>query len=170
MKKDYMSINIHELMKALPRLGNVEIGQGPKNLIASNLKLKEEINTFLNQYPILKNDQSYVDFLEYYCGATVENEDKGLIIDIFGFSDVGTHITEDEGLIIDDEGFLIFAHLIIEGPDISQLYETGFAYDVTNGKEGIYKSQYDGEHSYIWFCETFVEWLLTLIAAEGMLT
>ena len=166
-------------MQRFAQLPNARVGQGPKLWPYPNPALQKEIDDFLNQYPFLRQDQGYVDFMEYYAGASIYpsdddeavNDDE-LVIDLFGFNDgIALHIVKDEGQIVGKDGFLCFCSTETwdEKVDPDFIIETEFLFDATQKrKPGIYlRSSVRPEAE--WFCETFLEWLELLIDKKGKL-
>lgn len=161
-------MDIHTLIKRFAQLEGAGVGFGPKHPVSPNLSISNEVEDFLREFSFLRQDQGYVDFLEYYAGAHYMPSDDSVTIDIFGFTDQSSHIIDLEGDIIDERGFLVFCagniveHLIKGRKTRPQ----GFAFDATgNRMRGVY----DGLEG-IQYCKTFLEWLNALIENKGILT
>src|SRR5262245_54689882 len=101
-------MDIHFLIQELAELGHIEAGHGPKHLISPNVAIADEIKSFLTDYSFLKQDHDYVDFLEYYAGLGLGKPEDDLLVDIYGFTNVSSHMIELEGAIVDESGFLTF--------------------------------------------------------------
>jgi hypothetical protein len=184
-------MDIHSLIEKFRGLGNAEIGRGPKSYNPPNLSMLKEIETFLEEYPFLKQDQGYVDFLENYAGAFINWPNEELTIDLFGFDDkVATHIVKEDGFIVDEAGFLCFCDTAprIEvnekaklesrlGKEIFFKDQLGLQYcfDASGKRQpGIYlTTSYHKNKSFIqfgiWYCETFSGWFEALIEKKGQL-
>jgi hypothetical protein len=153
-------------------LDGAVIGRGPRHPVRPRGHVEAEIDRFLAEYPVLRRDAGYVEFLETYAGATADSPD-GLIVVIFGFDpDVGLHMTQDEGPLVDDDGFLAFATVqvrIVEGPTgVHEYLDMGFSYDVTGARPpGVYRSL--GMEPSAWFCEDFQHWLRLVVERHGRL-
>jgi hypothetical protein len=137
--------------------------------------LAQEIEAFLNEYPFLRQDQGYVDFLESYAGAWVAWPNNDLVIDLFGFTQVSTHIVKEDGYIVDPTGFLTICDGMVrlrEGGFREGVIGQGFAFDATGERKwGIYRYvMIDGiEAAMDWYCETFLQALSALIETKGRL-
>jgi hypothetical protein len=160
-------MNIHSLMHQFAQFDGAQVGHGPKHPTEPNLTLTEEIATFFNHYSFLQHDQGYVDFQEYYAGASViilSDNNLTVDIDIFGFLDVSTHMTKYEDPIVDEDGHLVFSYILFNKKQFS------FSFN-TNREWGVYRTvvweNLDRQTS--WYCATFLEWLERLIQYQGRL-
>lgn len=169
-------MDIHKLMRGFANLRDANIGHGPKHPTQPNLALKQEIEAFLDQYPVLRQDQGYVEFLECYAGAWLDwQPSEDLVIGLLGFDmDVTANIANpDEGHPVDENGYLMFCDGIVrihEGVGRTGVIGQTFAFDATDKrKAGVYRSTSDrnGITDYYWYCGSFLEWLTILLATKG---
>jgi hypothetical protein len=172
-----MDLDIETLMRSFLDLGYAEIGNGPKHPAAPNPDLAAPVQAFLARFPILRRDQGYVDFLEYYAGASILWPHNDLVVDIFGFTEVSSHLLETDGPIVDEHGYFWFCSEVIRlHPGFETRTTTAglqFAFDTTQQRRwGIYRG-IDNEDSsrteFAWYCESFLEWLNLLIENKGRL-
>src|SRR5260221_13257818 len=105
-------MDIQTLINQFVNLGHAQVGRGPKYPAEPATHLLPEIDSFLDSYSFLKQDKGYVDFLEFYAGASVFWPNGELIIDIFGFTKVSSHLLNLEGPVVDEDGYLMFANTI----------------------------------------------------------
>lgn len=169
-----VELNIHSLMKEFSRLEGAEIGRGPKHPSSPDPSLAPEIEEFLNQYPFLRQDRGYVDFLECYAGAWVMWPNLDFVVDLFGFANVSTHIVKEDGYVVDPTGFLKFCDGLVrihKGVGHEGVLGQGFAFDATGKRRwGVYRSITDEvESDKYWYCETFLQALAALIETKGNL-
>jgi hypothetical protein len=169
-------MDIDELAERFTAIAGARLGRGPRHPRQPDSALAEHINRFLDEYPFLRTDPGYVEFLEKYAGAYAENEDVSTIVDILGFSEVSTEMIEMEGPIINKEGYLIFAQCIYHIRDNGRLRDTqehDFAFDATGDrKPGVYRlfsafSQLGNEFE--WQYPGFTEWFADLVSHDGAL-
>ncbi len=169
--------DIDVLMKRFADLGNGEIGRGPRHPIAPNAALAPLVEAFLKDYPELRQDKGYVDFLEKYGGASILWPHGDLLVDIFGFSGTSTNLLEFYGQIVDKQGYLWFCSEVIRvrpGYD-TRLTTRGlqFAFDHTHQRRwGIYRgidNEDSTQRNFEWYCDTFLDWLNLLIEYKGNL-
>ncbi|WP_146160468.1 hypothetical protein [Desmospora activa] len=166
-------MGIDDLFNQLGSIPGAKTGKGPRHPTQPANEIQKSIDDFLLSYPALRNDPGYVDFLEKYAGAYIENEDQTQIVDILGFSNVSTHIIDMEGPVVNEHGFLIFAQCIyssIHDGKLTDSYEHDFAFSVT-GAEGIYwisTTLHTQNQPFIFYAENFLQWLRNLISAGGI--
>jgi hypothetical protein len=160
-------------MEKFLSLEGAKVGRGPRHPVSPHPSLDNEITAFLDQYPFLKRDQGYLDFLECYAGAWIMSDN--LVIDIFGFTDVSSHILELEGPVVDTDGYLTicdgeFRAKSLTEKDVTE--QLGCGFDATGTRKwGLYRNRgyRSGELGIYWYCETFLEWLEALVDAKGKL-
>lgn len=169
-------LNIHSLMKEFSKLEGAEIGRGPKHPSSPDPNLAQETEAFLNEYPFLRQDQGYVDFLESYAGAWVMWPNNELIIDLFGFTEVSRNIANPDNVcVVDENGFLIVYDgmvRLVDGGFREGVIGQGFAFDATGERKwGIYRYVFVSgvEVARYWYCETFLQALAALIETRGKL-
>jgi hypothetical protein len=63
--------NINNLVSQFLSLGHAEVGHGPSHPTHPNPALAPLISSFLEQYPLLRKDRGYVEFLDIYAGAHI---------------------------------------------------------------------------------------------------
>lgn len=164
--------NIAKLIEKITQIegAEIDIGRGPKHLSNPNLELLQVTESYLRTFPFLKQDPSYVDFMEQYSGFCIYRENPYLAINGLGFANVleevaGEFLAFGESSIVED-GFLTFCDA-----DISHVGIT-FAYDVTGQKRwGIYRTKEiieDAPIEWYWYCETFSQWLEIMIGSKGL--
>lgn len=167
---------VEEAMSEFSRIDGSTVGHGPRHPSEPDPRPGVRIVRFLDEYPALRHDKSYVEFLEKYAGASIENEDFSQIVDILGFTEASTDIEEMDGPIVDRNGFLMIAeaiyHLRENGRNVGTL-EHAFAYDVTDQRpSGIYHSLVSEQNPLPEFrvaFSSFDAWLEDLVAREGWL-
>jgi hypothetical protein len=164
-------MDIHELIRELAQFGTVETGHGPRHPTAPSPAFASEIAAFLDEYPFVKRDRGYVEFLECYAGLLFWRAQDCLSLSIYGFDpDVSLHLAEGEGDIITREGFLTFADAAVpieEGRFSSEDPQgAAFGFDATERRRwGVYRCS--SNQPYEWYCETFEEWLGLLVSLRG---
>ena len=160
-----MYMNIHSLMREFARIEGSEVGQGPRHPANSRLELASEIDSFFHVFPFLRRDQGYVDFLECYGGAFIEESSN--IVDLYGFLSISTHIVREDGFRLDDKGYFSFCTVLLNSTQ-----EFGFAFDATQERRsGVYCWIINDrlEVQYHWCNINFLDWLNTLILSKGRL-
>ena len=167
---------LQSLIDTLAQWTTALIGRGWRHPQQPNLSIKEETINFLQDYPALQQDKSYVDFLEMYAAAMIDYPDGTLTISIFGFlDDISLHFTKDEGLIVDEDGFLMFCSTVVTIPTPNGTESIGldYAFDVTGmRKPGIYQDIVDANHpsaTFKWYAPNFLDWLYQLVNKKGIL-
>jgi hypothetical protein len=168
--------HIDDAMARFAVLDGSSVGRGPRHPTEPNPEPGLRIEQFLSAYPALRNDAGYVQFLEKYAGASIENEDGSQIVDILGFTEASTDIDEADGPVVDSDGFLMVAEAIYHVRDGNRTRETvqhAFAYDVTGDRPGgIYHSLVSTQQlqpSFAHAFDTFEAWLDDVIDREGWL-
>lgn len=167
---------IDEAVSRFAALPGTSVGRGPRHPSDPNSDVELRVSEFLEAYPTLRGDPAYVEFLEKYAGASIENEDMSQIVDVLGFTDASTDIEEMDGPIVDSKGFLMVAeavyHVREDGRTTSTL-QHAFAYDVTGQRPpGIYWSLVSSdqlEPSFTKAFDGFEAWLEEIVACEGWL-
>src|SRR5215213_7106968 len=126
-------MDLHEIIRNFQKIGYVSIGMGPKHP-QGNTELQENINHFLDRYPTIAKDISFVEFLEYYSAAAVDWPDEELTLEIYGFSsDINIDIGSPSEPIVDYKGFLRFAEILVKpGPNGEEAIGGVYAFDITN--------------------------------------
>lgn len=167
---------IDDAMSQFAIIPGSSVGRGPRHRLEPNPGLEPRITRFLKTYPLLRRDDGYVEFLERYAGASIENDDFSQIVDILGFTDASTDIEEMDGPMVDAEGFLMVAEAIYhlrEGDRTTGTLQHAFAYDMTGTRpEGLYHSLVSAEHptpAFAYAFEGFQAWLEDVVAREGWL-
>ena len=155
---------LHTVIARFAELEGATVGVGPKRSFYPDVKTQGQIDLFLNSYPFLCQDRDYVDFLSFYAGANVLRGDYDLMVDILGFSDVSTHMLDWEEPVVDEDGFLMFSLVILRNKQ-----HIGFGFDATQHRKwGVYRSVVDDKGSpYLWYCNTFLEWLDQIVQKDG---
>lgn len=163
--------SIHLLIENIQSMDGSIVGEGPKHPTSPHPEIQQEIDTLLATYNFLKNDDSYIAFLECYSGLTIDSADGKIFIDVFGFlEDVSLHLLKGEGSVVDDEGYFGFCSAVVRIGHSGDLNKDdvglGFAFDATGKRrKGVYRSI--GEEKYEWYCEKFQNWLENLVATKG---
>jgi hypothetical protein len=165
-------MNIHSLIGKMASLEGAVIGRGPRRPINPDTDLAPVVEKLFVEYPFLRKDQGYVDFIECYAGAFIDSQEDDLVIDIFGLSEVSTNLLYGEDDIIDKDGFLGICSIAIgidRGPGLDkELIGGGFSFDATQSRRpGIYRHLINAPVG--WYCETFLELLDALIEKRGRL-
>lgn len=167
---------IDEAVSHFAALPGASVGHGPHHPTEPDVDVGLRVDEFLKAHPTLRRDPGYVEFLDKYAGAGIENDDVSQIVDVLGFTDVSTDMEEMDGPVVDDEGFLMVAeavyHLRDDGRTTSTL-QHAFAYDVTGERPpGIYRSLVTSdqlEPNFAWAFDNFEAWLEEIVACEGWL-
>jgi hypothetical protein len=167
---------IDDVMFKFSRIRGASIGRGPDHPTDPDARPKSRIAHFLEAYPRLADDLGYVEFLQKFAGASIQNDDVSQIIDILGFGDASTDMEEVDGPIVDKDGFLMIAeavyHIREDGRNVDTL-QHAFAFDVTGTRpSGVYHSlsssrlpDEDFHHAF----ESFAAWLEHLVDHGGWL-
>jgi len=170
-------MDVHSLVNKFLELSEAEVDRGPQHPTEPDPELEAPVNDFLDQYPFLRQDAGYVEFLKAYSGAYVIWPDDQLLIDIFGFSEVSSPIEVEEYPVVDNEGYLTFcsvAYRVKPGGGVENIQTLGFAFDATSErKPGVYRQLVGREPGSPtvtdWYCETFLELFRDLIDKRGRL-
>jgi hypothetical protein len=165
-------MDIHSLIGKMASLDGADIGRGPRHPTDPDPELAAIVEKFFAEYPFLRKDQGYVDFIECYAGAFINSQENDLVIDIFGLSKVSTNLLYGEDDIIDEDGFLGICGIAIgidRGPGLDkEIIGGGFSFDATQSRRpGIYRHLIVAPTE--WYCEIFLELLDTLIEKRGRL-
>jgi hypothetical protein len=167
---------IDDAMSRFSAIRGSSVGHGPRHPADPDTEIAPRIERFLETYPALRDDASYVEFLEKYAGASIENDDFSQIVDILGFTEASTDIEEMDGPIVDSQGFLMVAEAVYhlrEGARTTDTLQHAFAYDMTGGRpKGLYYSLVTTQHlepAFTHEFENFEAWLDDLVAREGWL-
>lgn len=166
-------MTIEESVARLEGLAGAVVGFGPKHPVRPNPSIDGRIRSFLSEYPELRRDSCYIEFLEKYAGARLENEDYSQIVNIFGFADVSIDMMETDDAPLVTDGYLPFAQCVYHMDTEVQVdtYEYYFALDVTGAREpGVYRMYSDmhsGESPFSWYCSDFCTWLAEFVEKDG---
>jgi hypothetical protein len=178
-------MQIDQLMDRFTGIPGARVGHGPRHPRHPDPSIAGQVDEFLDAYPALRADPGYVEFLERYGGASIENEKTGQIVDILGFTDASTDMIEMDGPIVDDNGFLVFAqcvyHLIEDGK-LRDTQEHDFAFDTTGRRDPRVYHLYSAmsrltsapeaprsQSPFEMSCDGFVDWLAMIVNRNGML-
>jgi hypothetical protein len=165
-------MDIHSLIGKMASLDGAVIGRGPRHPTNPDPDLAPVVEKLFVEYPFLRKDQGYVDFIECYAGAFINSQEDDLVIDIFGLSNVSTNLLYGEGDIIDEDGFLTICDIAIgidRGPGLDkEIIGIGFSFDATQSRQpGIYRYLINAPVD--WYCKTFLELLDAIIEKRGRL-
>ena len=175
-------MTIHELLSQFSKLDGAVIGQGPKHPQSPDATISAAVTAYFTDFPVLKRDQGYVDFMEAYAGASLLREDPFIALDIFGFTSASSDLIkiddhcywQGESNIVDKDGFLAFATLDYTRVSSNEGIATVFAFDITDHREwGIYKAEditapYDEVAVFRKYCDTFAGWLEAVLVGKGI--
>lgn len=119
---------------------------------------KNEIDSFIDKYPFLKNNTVYIDFLLTYSGLSYFDDKTDEDFTLYGFNDSGITFNDKEFFsepFLDSKGYFLFGHL--SQPSRNKFYD--FVFNII--KEGIYVKESIEEKSinYRFLCKTFEEFL-----------
>lgn len=161
--------NLHELLRELIEMGDGMLGNGPKHPESPNPELAEIVKQFLKDYAFLRNDPSYIEFLETYAGAGVIHPDEEFALDLPGFgAGVSNFIPEEEYPVVNDEGFLVFCdgYASTKAEDgTKSMIAQSFSFDATGKRRwGVYRHS---ETRVYWYCESFLDWLRIVVENKG---
>lgn len=168
-------MGLDDLIDRLGDIPGARVGHGPRHPKKPDLTLAERIRAFTEAYPrLLQTDPAYVEFLEKYSGAMIEEPESPRIVDILGFSEASTDIEEMEGEIVDENGFLLFCQCVfhtIEGGRLTDTYEYDFAFDISGDRrQGVYlkvSTLSTQDRPYEWHSDGFLAWLYELTKLQG---
>jgi hypothetical protein len=180
-------MNIHQLIARISRLGQSQIGHGPKHPELPNIELAEAVKAYFQRYSFLMQDQDYLDFMECYAGLYVFRPEYHIAIDVFGFTEASSDLMriqndyffQGENNILED-GFLAFcdASFVPSGlapEDITflSLEGGGFAFSESGERQfGVYRATVSGSESeiveYKYYCSSFLTWLEILLESQGL--
>lgn len=168
---------IDDLIARFEQIPGARVGRGLEHPTRPDASEAGRLEEFLSNYPFLRADSSYEEFLRKYGGAYVENEDVTQIIDILGFSNVSTDIIEMDGSIVNSDGYLLFAQCIyhiMSERGLKDTQEHDFAFDATGEREpGVYRLYGDSEqdlNEFEWQYDNFANWLAYLVAQDAKLS
>jgi hypothetical protein len=167
-------MSIDDLIVRLSAVPGARVGHGPRHPSSADLSVGPRVREFFEKFPALTSDRAYVEFQQKYAGASINNEERQQIDDIFGFTDASTNIIEMEGPIVDDNGFVVFAqcifHQVVDGK-LLDMYEYDFAFNVSGKLDpGIYRNYATlrTEPTAFTSCVSdFHSWLEGLVARNG---
>ncbi|MFE6104697.1 hypothetical protein ACFVQ4_32715 [Streptomyces laurentii] len=166
-------MRIDELVARLELLPGAQIGCGPRHPICPRIEVAPQTAAFLESYPFAREDRGYVEFLERFSGATVNDPEKDIGIDIMGFDPRMLNLVETEGPIVDANGYLLIAMCSYGEVSDGRLdtWEYDFALDSTGTrKKGIYcLTALSGETltEFEWHRGSFEEWIAELVEQAG---
>ncbi|MFI7742534.1 hypothetical protein [Kocuria rhizosphaericola] len=167
---------IDDLMTRFADVRGSSIGRGPLHPTSPDPGPGPRIARFLDTYPRLRRDAGYVEFLQKYAGASIENEDLSQIVDILGFSDASTDMEELDGPVVDRNGFLMIGEAVYhlrDGIRNVGTLEHAFAYQVADEQaRGLFHSLVSEKHptpAFSFAFPSFENWLEDLIARDGWL-
>lgn len=171
-------MNIHKLINRFTQAGPTTIGNGPRHPISPNPKSLPDIREYFATYPMLRQDQGYVDFLECYSAATADGWlDEKVFIHIYGFdTNITVHLNATAEVPPDKKlGFMPIAYLQIIKK--TQRFDDGYIYnyDITGKRPfGIYQRIDSTElelesNDYEWYCDSFLGWLEDIIDKKGLI-
>jgi hypothetical protein len=166
--------HLDETMRRFGELPGSSIGRGPQHPVNPDPDVAPQVEQFFQDYPALRNDPEYVEFMEKYAGAGLVNEASTQLIDILGFTDAAMEMDAMDGEIVDDQGFLMIAdvvyHLRDEGRNLGTI-EHSFAYSLAGARPaGIYHSVVTREDPTVTYArshERFGLWLEDLVSRAG---
>src|SRR5438046_219401 len=102
-------MTLQATIEAFALLPGADVGAGPSHPTTPVAARRAEIDDFLQRFPQISRDPTYVDFLYTYSGAGMSDVEVDTYVDIFGFSDSSTEFDESEGPLVEADGYLIFA-------------------------------------------------------------
>lgn len=169
-------MDLKSLMQDFQNIGFVSIGKGPQHP-EGDPEIEAGIQDFLEQYPSIAEDDTFVEFLLHFSAAAVDWPDEQLTIEIYGFSpDITLEIANPEEPLLDNDGFFRFAEILVKpGPEDEKAIDSLYAFDTTGTrKKGIYHkislwSEDTHRIEFRWCCESFLEWLSMTVDAKGRL-
>jgi hypothetical protein len=170
---DRSEVEIDDVVVRLSRVPGAVVGYGPGHPEHPNTAIEAVVRSFLDDYPLLRRDSGYVDFIQKYAGARIERAEDAVAVNIFGFADVSLDMMETEGELVYD-GFLEFAQGIYqEDPEkIATSYQYDFAFDVSGVREpGVYRAHSTMTISgrpFTWYRADFLSWLDELVERSGV--
>lgn len=170
-------MNLEELVKKLSRIEYVEIGKGYKHSTSPNLALRDDCNKFFAEYPTLREDKDYVEFMEVYAGAIIDHPNEVIMVDIYGLlSDLTVNVLYPDESLIEKKKFFRFGEVAYVPIDSKRKdgLSASFAFDLTDASSGIYKRReiYQTDYKtvpYEWYCASFIEWFEKLVMTSGKL-
>lgn len=166
--------HLDALMDRFAQIRGARVGHGPDHPQLPDRSMEPRVDGFLQSYPMLRRDHDYVEFLEKYAGALIDNPDEGQLVDVFGFDQVSTDMLDMEGPVVDENGFLVFAqciyHVVIDGK-LEDMYEYDFAFDVSGERRfGVYCAKSTlrtGNRAFTLYFEGFAAWLRDVVEKKG---
>lgn len=168
---------LDEVIAQFERVPGARVGHGPRHLLEPNPESAPRLREFLDAYPALVADAGYVEFLEKYAGASIQNAALTQLIDLPGFSDASPDILEMDGPMVDDDGFLVVAQAVYHVDEDGRAVDTlqhDIAFDTTGRREpGLYHSFTSGEMLVPRFerqHHDFTSWLEALVKVGGWLS
>jgi hypothetical protein len=166
---------LDNLVRQFSTLPTAKVGFGPGHLFQPNPDIRAELTEFLKGHSFLFQVPDYVAFLERYCGASIHDHERGVVVDISGLAGVSLDLVAIPGPFVDDFGYGCFAHAERTTLDPSSgLKRTRYAYfgfDATGTRlGGVFQCAHnsgeepsDWERGYI----SFLDWLEAVVTAQG---
>jgi hypothetical protein len=163
------------LVAAFAAIPTAQVGCGPRHPHAPELDIQPELNEFLSAHLFLRQDVGYVQFLERYCGASVRDNERRVVLDISGLSGVSLDLTATPAEFVDDYGFGTFASAEyrwpVPGEKVFRRRHAYFAFDATQKRlPGVYQCVQNGTEpptAWAWASPSFLDWLNAVIAGRG---
>lgn len=143
-------------------------GRGPGHPTHPAPELRPELERFLADNPVVRTDESYVQFLERYAGAYFE--DAGTIVDVFGFGGTATDLVDPEYPVVTEDGFLIFAqcmHSAIEDGKLVDSWEHDFAFGPSGGVYLASSTLRTQSQPFTFYVDDFAHWVRKLVEVDG---
>lgn len=169
-------MKLQETVQKLSMLEYALVHGGPRHPKYPHPSFAGQIAQVFEEYPQLKKDGDFTDFLEMYVGAIILYPDNSVQAAINGVWDYTAHLLEPE--VLEQGKYLRFATIIFEPPAKDKLTGVSFAFDLSHDVLSVYRTANVKDemaqfgvrrtpHEY--YCDTFIEWLEKLVEAKGRL-
>jgi hypothetical protein len=174
------TVGINELAAAFGDLPGALVGRGPGHPSRPEPSVAADLLWFFNeQYPNLKADPGYVEFMWKYGGLSRLDENENHLFYLYGFGPATADILHDlDENLADEEGMFTFAECTVDG-DIPERpldsYSVNFGFDLTLSRSpGVYRYE-SATHTthalrtpWVWHTMDFARFLAEAVDRGGV--
>jgi hypothetical protein len=170
-------VGIDELVAAFADLPGTAVGRGPRHPTVAAPSGAEDLTWFFDeQYPGLKADPGYVEFMWKYAGLSRLDEDRHHLFYLYGFGPATADIIHDlDEDLADEDRMFTFAECTVDG-DIPERpldsYSVDFGFDLTGSRRpGVYwyeSTMQVPRTAWVWHTDDFTSFLAEAVANGGV--
>jgi hypothetical protein len=170
-------VGIDKLVAAFGGLPGAAVGHGPRHPTSPNPAVADDLTWFFDeQYPGLKADPGYVEFMWRYAGLSRKDEDYHHLFYLYGFGPATADILHDlDEDLADEEGMFTIAECTVDG-DIPERpldsYSMDFGFDLTGSRRpGVYRLESTMQvprTAWVWHTTDFTTFLSEAVARGGV--